>query len=76
MPPPLPATLPCSHTYAHLETVTYNKDAGYNTQFVRIDRFFCTKCLHTEDRRREGYHRDTPEWFRTDDKDGGGQPVC
>lgn len=41
---------------------------SFSAKFVRIDRFFCQKCLHTEEKRQEGSHRDTPDWYKGGDE--------
>jgi hypothetical protein len=56
----------CQHVWRHLETVRWTEnDGGYNTRFIRIDRYWCEKCLATEDKKQDGLSRDTPDWYRT-----------
>ncbi len=56
----------CDHQFVHLETVKHEDFRGtYSTRFVRIDRFFCEKCLHVEEKKREEHSRDTPEWYKS-----------
>ena len=54
----------CNHNYQHLDTTKYTTDAGYNTTFVRVDRYYCTKCLDQKQLKREATTRETPEWYR------------
>ena len=53
----------CEHKWVFLETKRIYDHQGYNDNFVRIDRFYCEKCLEQKDVRREGYSRATPEWY-------------
>ncbi len=55
----------CKHEFAHIETKKWSDSSGgYQIQWVRVERFFCTKCLHQEDKKREEWSRDTPEWYK------------
>lgn len=55
----------CEHQYEHLGTTKWNESGGgYNLKWVRIERFFCIKCLERKDVRQEDWSRDTPEWYR------------
>lgn len=36
---------------------------GYNIHYVRVDLFFCERCLEQAERRREEYAREKPEWW-------------
>ncbi|QDV86948.1 beta-glucosidase [Planctomycetes bacterium TBK1r] len=63
-PSELPPPPPCEHRFVHLDTK--KKDCyggGYQTHFVRVDRFFCEKCLEEKVIKKDEYSRDTPEWF-------------
>ena len=55
----------CDHKYVHLDTARFADNSGtYNTKFVRIDRFFCEKCLHETEKVKTDYSRETPDWYR------------
>lgn len=55
----------CDHKFIFLRTAKWiESTGGYNTQFVRVDTFFCEKCLKQEEKRQEDYKRDTPSWYR------------
>jgi hypothetical protein len=57
--------LQCDHKYVHLETSRWHDSGGgYQTRWVRIDRFFCERCLKTRELRRDEYSREQPEWYR------------
>ena len=58
-----PATAKCEHKFMHFETIRHNQYAGYSTHYTRVDRFYCERCLHEEEKRRETYSRDVPEWY-------------
>jgi len=53
----------CEHKWVHLDTKKKTDYGGYQTRFVRIDQFFCEKCLETKEKRQDEYSRDTPDWF-------------
>ena len=55
----------CSHKFVHLDTARWTRYSDYNTKFVRVDKFFCERCLETKELRKEEYSRDTPDWYRT-----------
>lgn len=61
---PAVATSTCQHKFVHFETIRHNQYAGYSTHYTRIDRFYCERCLHQEEKRREEYSRDVPEWYQ------------
>ena len=54
----------CEHKFVLLGTVKYADNSGYNTHFVRVDTFFCERCLAERELRKDSYDRDTPEWYR------------
>ena len=57
--------LPHEHKFVHLRTAKWiGNDGGYSTQFIRVDTFFCERCLDQKEVRKETYSRDTPEWYR------------
>ena len=54
----------CEHKYVFLETRKWMaSDGGYHTHFIRIDRFFCERCLEKRDIKQDEYSRETPEWY-------------
>lgn len=54
----------CEHQYQHLETSKWTSDGTYLIKWVKVDRFFCTHCLHISEVRREEWSREQPEWYR------------
>lgn len=55
----------CDHVWEHLETIKYTEAGGYNIQYVRIDTFYCKKCLEYKNIKKDEYARESPEWYRT-----------
>ena len=58
-----PKPLLCSHKFILLDTKKYTEDAGYKTHWIRIDMFFCEKCLKKEVIKEDAYSREAPEWY-------------
>ena len=64
----------CEHLYRHLETQRL-KDSKFTkdkqligTNYIRLDRFYCQKCLDIQEIRKEEYvgmYNLIPEWART-----------
>ena len=58
----------CEHKYVHLETVK-EKPQGISgtysyTDWKRVDRFFCEKCLEVVERTKTASGRgEQPDWF-------------
>jgi hypothetical protein len=54
----------CDHKWVHLEThketKTYN---SYSCVYIKIDRFFCEKCLETKEIKREERLLEKPSWY-------------
>ncbi len=57
-------TTSCQHKYVLMDTSKWTRSESYNILFVRVDRFFCEKCLDEQAKERREYSRDTPEWYR------------
>ena len=53
----------CEHKWVYMDPKKYSKYNGYVSTFTRIDKFYCEKCLEIKDIKKEGYDRDTPEWY-------------
>jgi hypothetical protein len=53
----------CDHKFVHLKTYKRNEYCNYNTRYIRIDTFFCEKCLKYEQVKQEDFCRDMPEWY-------------
>ena len=55
-----------SHKYVFLQTRKWsNYDGNRNTHYIRVDEFFCEKCLEYEEKRFDEYKREVaPDWFR------------
>jgi hypothetical protein len=55
----------CEHKFVYLDTSKWEDYSGsYNTKFVRVDRFFCERCLKEQENKREEYSRETPDWYK------------
>jgi hypothetical protein len=54
----------CVHEFAHLDTSFRTHPGGYNTEYIRIDYFFCRKCLEQKEHQRREYAKEPPDWFR------------
>jgi hypothetical protein len=54
----------CEHKWTFIETKTKTKsDGGYNVQWIRVDRFFCEKCLEPRDVIQQDWSREAPHWW-------------
>lgn len=55
----------CEHNFRHIETsYHYNYRPYGNTTYVRVDRFYCSKCLESKEVIKKSDSRETPEWFK------------
>jgi hypothetical protein len=56
----------CEHRYEHLDTSRWHDSGGavYQIQWVRTDRFFCTRCLDIREVRKEEWSREKPDWYK------------
>lgn len=63
----VPPEPPCQHEYVHLDTTkkagSNGWGEGYNIKYVRIDRFYCKKCLKEEVKVKEECSREPPSWW-------------
>lgn len=53
----------CEHEYLHLDTNFYKESGGYDNTYTRIDRFYCKKCLHEEEKLKTESSREKPSWW-------------
>ena len=53
----------CDHKFVHLETIRKDKYDRDCTDYLRIDRFYCEKCLEQKEIRKEELRRERPEWY-------------
>lgn len=60
----MPDTADCDHKFSHVRTAKWTEDGSYQTRFVRVDTFFCERCLKCREVKKEEYSRDTPDWYR------------
>lgn len=51
------------HKLIHLETKKYEDYRGFNSDYTRIDTFYCEKCGEIITKTKEGCGRDRPEWY-------------
>lgn len=60
---------PCSHKYVHLETIKQKGERAsiglnYGKQWIRIDRFFCEKCLNIKEIKKTAENwENRPDWW-------------
>lgn len=52
----------CEHEYSHLETKQIQEN-GHVPHWIRIDYFFCVKCLDEKEKRKSETNRYKPEWY-------------
>ena len=73
--PPPPPPKGCAHKFVHIETIYrgaktsqvvafYGANKFYAKEYVRIDRFFCEKCLEPQEKRVECLTDRPPEWWK------------
>lgn len=53
----------CDHKWVYFDTKKKYESSAYQTYFKRIDYFYCEKCLNTNEIVRDGYSRETPDWY-------------
>lgn len=53
----------CKHVYKHLDTIKRRESCGYNDLWVRIDYYFCEKCLDQQEIKKSKTSRDKPDWY-------------
>lgn len=54
----------CDHKFVFLRSAKRTGNAGhYNTHFIRVDAFFCERCLECKEIRKEDFARETPDWY-------------
>lgn len=53
----------CNHKWIHLSTHYQQSSAGYNTEYIRLDVFFCEKCCETKEVEKREYSRERPLWW-------------
>jgi len=54
----------CSHDYMHVETFYTDRYDGGPIAYIRIDRFYCRKCLEDQEIRKAESVYKKPEWYR------------
>lgn len=55
---------PCKHEWRFLRTARFTESGSYQSNYIRIDVFFCSRCLKLEQVKQEQYARETPDFFR------------
>lgn len=54
----------CNHEFGYMRSVQKVFDTGgFEKKFVRIDFFFCKKCLEEKMKEKSEYAIDPPIWF-------------
>lgn len=53
----------CEHKLIHLEKKKYQKSCGYNSDWTRIDIFYCEKCGEIITKEKTACQRDVPDWY-------------
>jgi len=53
----------CDHEFVLMDTKKQKEYADYITHWIRVDRFYCRRCLREEMKRKSEYSRDMPDWY-------------
>ena len=55
----------CDHDFLYIESIYDCRGTGsYKQKYVRIDRFYCRKCLLGTEKRKEEDSHGMPEWYK------------
>lgn len=55
----------CEHEYVFQSTRKWNDSSyTYNIYWVKVDEYFCKKCLEKRDITKSEYSRDCPDWYK------------
>lgn len=63
-PPTTGSPVQCGHKWVYQETHYSRGHYGYNDLFIKVDIYYCEKCLEQKEVRHEEYARDIPIWWR------------
>lgn len=53
----------CTHKFVHIDTVYKKEYVSFGYTYIRIDRFFCEKCLEEQIKKKEESQRMRPDWY-------------
>jgi len=55
----------CEHKWKHKETIRKHDSyqGSYCTTWIKIDYYFCEKCLEEKEKKRVEDSRETPLWY-------------
>lgn len=53
----------CEHKFVFMDSSKKMESGTYQTHWIKVDRFFCEKCLHYETVKTSEWDRDPPEWW-------------
>lgn len=56
----------CKHKWVFRESI-YNSDCTthvYSTKYIKIDYYYCEKCLEEKQKEKHEYCREMPIWFK------------
>ncbi len=53
----------CEHKFVYLDTKKSNEYNGFVFHYIRIDTFYCEKCLEYKDKKQETHSRERPDWW-------------
>ena len=62
------SSIKCDHVWRHMNTIHRRLDDRFVCTFIRIDEFFCERCLQTREVKKEkqdGRRSNPPDWFET-----------
>ncbi|MFV0500047.1 MAG: hypothetical protein ACK5MH_00460 [Bacteroidales bacterium] len=57
----------CKHKWIFMESVCRTKKYDYYVEYIRVDLFFCEKCLEQKQVKKEAgqrYEESTPDWYK------------
>jgi len=53
----------CEHKFIYRDTARSDAYEGFNSHYLRVDYFFCEKCLKITESKQETRSRDCPPWY-------------
>ncbi len=53
----------CDHKFVHIETIKKTGRGGYQIEYIKIDRYFCEKCLEQKEIQKREWSDQTPLWW-------------
>ena len=53
----------CDHKWQHQETKKRTRYGRYNSEWIRVDRYYCQNCLEIKELKKSEYSRQCPDWY-------------